>query len=123
MAEALAVVKVGNRECEFLKLTPLSRTSAIAGAVCGVTIRPRKPSGTNRMRFLGVSFCADAIPADRTVRPADNRMIARRIKNPPGEGKSRPTGLSLFLFFLYDEFFTPTPACQFGGWPRLKGCK
>ena len=31
------MVKVGNSECEFLKLTPLSRTSAIAGAVSGVT--------------------------------------------------------------------------------------
>ena len=54
------MVKVGNSECEFLKLTPLSRTSAIAGAVCGVTIRPRNPSGTNRMRLWGVLFCADA---------------------------------------------------------------
>src|SRR3954464_6823568 len=80
MAEPFAIVKVGNSECGFLKLTPLSRTSAIAGALCGVTIRPRKPSGTNRMRFLGVSFCADALPADRMVRPADSRMIARRIE-------------------------------------------
>ena len=37
MAEPFAIVKVGNSECGFLKLTPLSRTSAIAGAVCGVT--------------------------------------------------------------------------------------
>ena len=64
------MVKVGNSECEFLKLTPLSRTSAMAGAVCGVTIRPRKPSGTNRIRLRGVSFCANAVPADNSVRPA-----------------------------------------------------
>ena len=57
------MVKVGNSECEFLKLTPLSRTSAIAGAVCGVTMRPRRPSGTNRIRLRGVAFCADAAPA------------------------------------------------------------
>mgnify|MGYP000323015638 CR=1 FL=1 len=30
--EPLAMVKVGNSECEFLKLTPLSRNSAIATA-------------------------------------------------------------------------------------------
>ena len=53
MTEAFAMVKVGNSECEFLKLTPLSRTSAIAGAVCGVTIRPRSPSGTNKIRLRG----------------------------------------------------------------------
>src|SRR6185295_13273396 len=83
MAEPFAIVKVGNSECGFLKLTPLSRTSAMAGAVSGVTMRPRRPSGTNRMRFLGVSFCDDAVPADRMVRPADSRTIARRIKNLP----------------------------------------
>ena len=53
IAEALAVVKVGNIECEFLKLTPRSRTSAMAGAVSALTIRPRKPSGTNRMTLWG----------------------------------------------------------------------
>ena len=61
------MVKVGNSECEFLKLTPLSRTSAIAGAVCGVTMRPRRPSGTNRIRLRGVAFCADAEPAASAI--------------------------------------------------------
>src|SRR6185312_15477067 len=49
MPDALAVVNVGNRACEFLKLTPRSRTIAMVGAVSGVTFRPRSPSGMNRM--------------------------------------------------------------------------
>ena len=79
------MVKVGNSECEFLKLTPLSRTSAIAGAVCGVTMRPRRPSGTNRIRLRGVAFCADAEPAASAIRPADSSTILRRISFSPHE--------------------------------------
>src|SRR6201995_5820283 len=79
IAEALAVVNVGNSEWEFLKLTPLSRISAIAGAVCGVTIRPRRPSGTNRIRLRGVAFCADAAVAVNVIKLADNNTMERRI--------------------------------------------
>src|SRR5437899_2867573 len=53
MAEALAVVKVGKTECGFLKLTPTSRTAAMAGALSAVTLKARSPSATNRMRLLG----------------------------------------------------------------------
>src|SRR4051812_20271598 len=105
MAEALAVVKVGNRECEFLKLTPLSRTSAIAGAVCGVTIRPRNPSGTNRIRLCGVAFWADAMAADKSVRLADSSASERRIDFSPIRshfGRCRWLG----LVFFYDGFVT-----------------
>src|SRR6266852_4518610 len=98
MVDPFAMVKVGNSECGFLKLTPLSRTSAIAGAVCGVTIRPRNPSGTNRMRLRGVLFCASAVPADSVIRPADNKMIARRIEISPSEANLRPGPLPLFSF-------------------------
>src|SRR6185436_10497378 len=80
------MVKVGNSECEFLKLTPLSRTSAIAGAVCGVTMRPRRPSGTNRIRLRGVAFCADAEPAARAISPADSNMVEWRIMILPPRG-------------------------------------
>src|ERR1700741_149296 len=74
------MVKVGNSECEFLKLTPLSRTSAIAGAVCGLTILPRRPSGIKRIRLRGVAFCAAAKPAlDSVIRLADNSVMAWRI--------------------------------------------
>jgi hypothetical protein len=79
MAEALAVVKVGNSEWEFLKLTPRSRTSAIAGAVSGLTIRPRNPSGTNRMTLCGRLFCEKAASADSKNNPIDNIVTARRI--------------------------------------------
>src|SRR5829696_6131264 len=74
------MVKVGNSECEFLKLTPLSRSSAIAGAVCGVTIRPRRPSGTNRIRLRGLAFWADAGPAASAISPAASNRVVRRIK-------------------------------------------
>src|SRR5882724_5530684 len=73
------MVKVGNSECEFLKWTPLSRISAIAGAVCGDTMPPRRPSGTNRMRLRGLAFCAEAAPADNAIILADNSVMARRI--------------------------------------------
>jgi hypothetical protein len=77
------MVKVGNSECGFLKLTPLSRTSAIDGAVSGVTFKARNPSGTNRIRLWGVLFCADAMPADSTTMPADSNRIERRMKISP----------------------------------------
>src|SRR6202012_3809121 len=82
MAEALAVVKVGNSEWEFLKLTPRSRTSAIAGAVSALTIRPRRPSGTNRMTLWGWggwACCEKPAPVDVKNKPADNITTARRI--------------------------------------------
>src|ERR1700688_1615980 len=86
MPEALAMVNVGNRECGFLKLTPLSRTSAIDGAVSGVTFNARSPSGTNRIRLCGVLFCADAAPADSSVRPRAMNTIERRIESLPIKG-------------------------------------
>jgi hypothetical protein len=73
------MVNVGNSECGFLKLTPLSRTSAIAGAVSGVTFSARNPSGMNRMMLCGVLFCANAPPADINIRPADSITTERRI--------------------------------------------
>ena len=82
------MVKVGNSECEFLKLTPLSRTSAIAGAVCGVTMRARKPSGTNRIRLRGVAFCAEATLAVNVIRLADSNTTVRRIRFSPNKKQS-----------------------------------
>src|ERR1700687_5001016 len=96
MGEPLALVKVGTIECEFLKLTPLSRTSAIAGAVCGVTICPRKPSGTNRIRLRGVLFWANAAPADTTMMPADSNNIERRIEISSLENPAKALPLSNF---------------------------
>src|ERR1700687_6229831 len=92
------MVKVGNSECGFLKLTPLSRISAIAGAVSGVTFKARSPSGTNRIRLWGALFCADAMPADSTTMPADSNRIERRIIISPEEPFPAYQPLPLFSF-------------------------
>src|SRR5882724_1842579 len=80
MPEALAIVKVGNSECELVKLIPLSRIAAIVGAVSAVTFSARRPSGTNRMTFLGWLFCAKAADTDNPKSPADRAVINVRIK-------------------------------------------
>jgi hypothetical protein len=46
-------------------------------------MRPRNPSGTNKIRLWGVLFWADAIPVDSSIRPADSNTIERRIKISP----------------------------------------
>src|SRR2546429_5956904 len=99
------MVKVGNSECEFLKLTPLSRTSAIEGAVCGVTMRPRRPSGTNRIRLRGVAFCADAEPAASAIRPADSNRVLRRIRFSPTRSSSGDPPLLPFSFALRQDCY------------------
>src|SRR6266481_4466091 len=111
MADPFAMVKVGNSECGFLKLTPLSRTSAIAGAVSGVTFNARSPSGMNRMILRGVPFCADATPANSNVRPADRDTSERRIGFPP---RLLPGSHDPCLVLLYDRFVTSVPG-------RLRG--
>src|SRR5215218_1479031 len=105
------MVKVGNSECEFLKLTPLSRISAIAGAVSGVTFSARRPSGMNRIRLRGVLFSAEAgpveSPADSTVSPADSNTSERRIKISPCEDSlAANRGPRLRLVSLHDGFVT-----------------
>src|ERR1019366_7645289 len=102
------MVKVGNSEWGFLKLTPLSRTSAMTGAVSGVTFNARNPSGTNRIRLRGVLFCADAVPADSSVRPADRRTIERRIKISL-RADFQLFGRCLCLVFVCDGFVTSVP--------------
>src|SRR6476660_7570109 len=110
MAEALAVVKVGNSECGLLKLTPLSRTYAMAGAVCGVSMRPRNPSGTNRIRLCGVAFCADAVPADSIASAADSRASERRIKISLGSEFTAGGPPPLFSFALQQIcYISPAP--------------
>jgi len=84
------MVKVGKIECGFLKLTPLSRISAIAGAVSGVTLSARKPSGTKQDQIVGAWHCpADAAPAASVKRLADSRTIARCMKISPGQNGIR----------------------------------
>ena len=55
MAEAFGMVKVGNSEWVLWKLTPWSRSAAMAGAVSGVTVIARRPSGTKRTTLWGGS--------------------------------------------------------------------
>src|SRR5215208_2945109 len=100
------MVKVGNSECEFLKLTPLSRSSAIAGAVCGVTMRPRRPSGTNRIRLRGLAFWADAEPAASVISPADSNRVVRRIRFSPTGKRFRRSAVAPGLVLLCDRIVT-----------------
>src|SRR5712672_3358817 len=120
MADPFAMVKVGNSECEFLKLTPLSRTSAIAGAVCGVTILPRSPSGIKRIRLRGVAFCADAALADSVIRLAESSTIARRIRVSPGQANSAPGRLPC-LVLLCDRNVTANCDRRGDGSPWSRG--
>jgi hypothetical protein len=41
------------------------------------------PSGTNRIRLRGALLCADAMPADHTVRQVVSNTIELRIKVSP----------------------------------------
>jgi hypothetical protein len=100
IAEPFAMVKVGNSECEFPKLTPLSRTSAMAGAVRGVTMRPRRPSGTNRIRLRGTGFCAEAAPTVSVIRLADSNTTVRRIGFSPVRSNFGDRPLPPFSFAL-----------------------
>src|SRR6266481_3462085 len=108
MPEALAMVNVGNSEWEFLKLTPLSRTCAISGAVSGVTFNARNPSGMNRIRLRGVPFCANTAPVDNSVRPAASSTSEPRMKISLRH-ELRPNGRGLCLVLLYDRFVTSVP--------------
>src|ERR1700729_3305457 len=65
MAEALAVVNVGNSEWLFRKLTPSRANAAIAGAVASSTMRERRPSATNSTTLWGrgEGDCAEAAQA------------------------------------------------------------
>ena len=73
-ADAFAVVNVGNSAWLFRNHTPRVFTAFIAGAVSAVTIRPRRPSATNKMTLCGV-VCAGAGAADSRARRARWRMI------------------------------------------------
>ena len=69
MAEALAVVKVGNSEWLLRRLTPSRAIAAMVGAVASSTMRKRKPSATNRTTLCG-----------RAAGACANRRGARRRK-------------------------------------------
>ena len=68
-------------------------------------MRPRRPSGTNRIRLRGVAFCADAALAASAIRPADSNTIVRRIRFSPIRSSSGDPPL-LRLVLLCDRIVT-----------------
>jgi len=69
-------VKVGKSECGFLKLTPLSRSAAMIGAVSAVTFKARRPSGMNR-----IMLCAAGVAGrvqEETASAQDKASATRR---------------------------------------------
>ncbi len=77
------MVKVGNSECGFLKLTPLSRISAIAGAVSGVTFNARKSVRHEQDQVVGRGILRERRPADNSARPADRTDDGAAHENLP----------------------------------------
>src|SRR5690349_16888874 len=75
MPDALAMVKVGNNECGLVKLTPLSRTAARAGAVSGVIESARRPSGTKRIRLRRVCASAGASCRKAATHAAESKAF------------------------------------------------
>src|SRR5512137_353668 len=83
MPDALAIVKVGKRECGLTKFTPLSRTAARAGAVSGATDKGRKPSGTKRIRLRWFCAPAGAICRKMAAHAAENSLSRNDIASSP----------------------------------------
>ncbi len=84
---ALAVVKVGNSEWLLAKLTPWSRTSAMAGAAVASTDPARNPSGTNSTTLCR-SAAAAAIGTSITAASTMRRIISPSLET----GRSRLAG-------------------------------
>jgi len=84
----------------ILEVDALSRISAIAGALSGVTMRPRSPSGMNRIKLRGVLFCASAALAVRAIRLMDNNAMARRMDIPPKKANCGKSSSHSFRFVI-----------------------
>src|SRR5277367_4266515 len=67
MAEAFAVVKVGNSAWLLRRLTPSRAIAAMVGAVRSSTMRERKPSATNSTTLCGREAGAWADAADNPI--------------------------------------------------------
>jgi hypothetical protein len=61
--------------------------------------------------LCGVLFCANAVPADNSVRPADSRTMERRMKISRAKRIFGREGRRPRLVLLYDGFVT-SPACD-----------
>src|SRR5690242_5702944 len=96
MPDALAIVKVGNREWGLAKFTPLSRTAAKVGAVSGVTDSGRRPSGTNRIKLRWFCASAEAICKKMAAHVPSSRVFDRNdIEFSPTSGS--PDFLSVLM--------------------------
>src|SRR4051794_11345528 len=109
------MVKVGNSECEFLKLTPLSRTSAMAGAVCGEVMRPQMPARPERVKLRWEAFCADATVAVKIIRLADSNILVRRIRFSPERSSFGDPPLPSFNSGLRQNCYIAREPSQVGG--------
>src|SRR5579871_1190759 len=98
MPEAFGMVKVGNSACGLAKLTPRSRSAAMAGAVSGFTCSARSPSGTNRMRLRG--FGPSSEQAARSRRTLAVRATLRLRWAGIGSSLER-------ILIGCDEFYAP----------------
>src|SRR5258708_15944259 len=96
IAEALAVVKVGNSEWLFLNDTPASRSAAMVGAVFWSTISARSPSGMNSTTLCGRSAAA----ADDRAAPARTQVSAKHFSRfvivPPTVNRGRTLGCNCY---------------------------
>jgi hypothetical protein len=78
MAAELTIVKVGKIEWLLANRTPWSRTRANVGAIVGVTLSGRKPSGMNKITLCG--GWARAITASNSARKAKLKYNRSRQK-------------------------------------------
>src|SRR5258708_7713363 len=90
MAEALAVVKVGKTECGFLKLTPTSRTAAMAAALSRGTLKAPSPSRTKKKTLFGACAIATVGHAVRAKTSAASRFMIFSPLTWRHRGASRP---------------------------------
>ncbi len=79
MADALAVVKVGNSAWLLRRLTPSRAIAAMVGAVESSTMRKRRPSATNRTTLCGCGAGVCAKRADASV--ADSIVVVPRMSS------------------------------------------
>ena len=106
------MVKVGNSECEFLKLTPLSRTSAIAGAVSGVTIRAAQAVRDEQdevMRRIVLRRCGVRKKRGQT---GGQQQDCAAHQNLPISSKIRARTLPLFSFAVRQNCYVRPDGLQ-----------
>src|SRR5271165_5374420 len=91
MADAFAVVNVGNSAWLLRRLTPSRAIAAMVGAVVSSTERKRKPSATNRTTLCGrdAGVCAKAADTSKVVRMAAAKRSGKRMYDSRATGQRR----------------------------------